>query len=128
MKQWHKNRSFWESYKFALSGIREAYMREANVRRQIIIFIPVIVLGLALRIPVSHMAILVLAGGLVLSLELVNSALEEVEDIIWPEYREAIKRSKDVSAGAVLLASTTALVVGLLILFPPLAKLLLLLY
>lgn len=128
MKHWHKSRSFFEAITFAVAGVREAYARDANVRRQMAIAAWVIFLGVLFRISALEFAVLFLTTGLVLGLEMINAALEQIEDIVWPEYREAVKRSKDIAAGAVLVASVAALIVGLLIFLPPLAKLALLVY
>lgn len=124
MQEWHKSRSFLESYKFAWAGVREAYRREPNLRRQSWILVFVLLVSVVLDLPASHIAIVVLMGGVVLGLECLNSSLEQMQDLVWPEYNETIRRSKDIAAGAVLLASMAAVVVGLLIFLPPLANLL----
>lgn len=85
-------------------------------------------LGLWLHLPALHMAIIVLSGGLVIGLEFINSALEQMQDLLWPEYHDAIRRSKDIAAGAVLVASIAASIVGFLLFIPPLANLFSLVY
>lgn len=128
MQDWHRSRSFVEALSFAWSGMKSGFWRERNIRRQITICAVVLILGLLVRLSNGELALLVLSSGLVISLEFINTALELIEDIVWPEYRDAIKRSKDTAAAAVFVASMAAAAVGALLLLPPLAKLLLLLY
>lgn len=66
-------------------------------------------------------AILLLACALVLSLEIVNTALESVVDLATQERRPLAKRAKDAAAGAVLIAAVFAVIVGLVILLQPAA-------
>lgn len=80
----------------------------------------VIVLGMWLRLSTTQWAILALTIGSVLAAELLNSGLETVVDMVSPDYHPLAERAKDVAAGAVLLAAIVAVVVGLLILGPPL--------
>lgn len=61
--------------------------------------------------------------GAVLAAEAVNSALEALADFVSPEYSEAIKHTKDLAAGAVLLTAIAAAIVGGIIFFPKLAAL-----
>lgn len=76
-----------------------------------------------LRLPADQVALVFLTAGFIVSLEFVNTALESIENIIWPEYREAVRRSKDMAAGAVMIASFAGALVGILLFGPPLIKL-----
>jgi len=76
-------------------------------------------LGLALWLGVSLVPVLLLTV-LVLSLELLNTALEALTDLASPVYHPLAKRAKDTAAGAVLLASLTAFLLGLYLFLPPL--------
>lgn len=82
----------------------------------------VLALGAGVVLNVSGVALagLVIASVMVIAGEMFNTALEALEDIVFPEYREAVRRSKDLAAGAVLVLSVGAGAVGLLILLPPL--------
>lgn len=77
-----------------------------------------IVLGAFLEITKWEWILLVIVIGLVLALEAVNSALETLCDHISPEKQDAIKKVKDLSAGAVLIAAITSFIVGLIIFLP----------
>lgn len=56
--------------------------------------------------------------GMVLSAEAVNSSIEALADLVSPEYNEAIKKTKDLAAGAVLILAITAAIIGLIIFIP----------
>jgi diacylglycerol kinase (ATP) len=74
-----------------------------------------VVLGLYFNITVAEWMILVLAGGFVLCAEAVNTAIEIDIDLTSPEYHPYARDTKDVAAGAVLIAALTALISGVFI-------------
>ena len=80
----------------------------------------VVGLGLWLELPGSDWAILVLTIAMVFTAEFINTAIEAIVDLASPSYHHLAKVGKDVGAGAVLIAALAAIVVGLLILGPPL--------
>ena len=81
----------------------------------------VLVLAGALRVSRLELACLVLCIMAVIALEMVNTVVEAVVDLVTEEYHPLAKIAKDVAAGAVLVSSVGAIIVGLLILGPPLA-------
>lgn len=80
----------------------------------------VIVLGVWLRISTVEWAILVITIAMVFTAEFINTSIEAVVDLASPAHHPLAKVGKDVGAGAVLVAALAAIVVGLLILGPPL--------
>jgi|SRR5215217_6594684 len=87
----------------------------------------VIIVGLWLRLSLSNWAIIVLTIAMVFTAEFINTAIEALVDLAMPLHHPLAKVGKDVGAGAVLVSALAGVVVGLLILGPPLwAKLLLL--
>ncbi|HEU0293365.1 MAG TPA: diacylglycerol kinase family protein [Anaerolineales bacterium] len=80
----------------------------------------VIALGLWLNLPPRDWAVLVLAIAMVFTAEFINTAIEAVVDLASPVHHPLAKTGKDVGAAAVLVAALAALLVGLLILGPPL--------
>jgi len=80
----------------------------------------VVALGLWLELERLAWAILFLAIGLVWLAEFLNTALEAVVDLASPEHHPLARVGKDVGAAAVLIAAVTSLLVGLLVLGPPL--------
>ena len=108
------------SFRNAFSGISYALRTQRNARIHLGITLAGLVLGAWLRIGAENWVPLILAAGLVWSAELINTALEAAIDLASPQEHSLAKTSKDVSAGAVLLAAAAAAVVGVLILGPPL--------
>ena len=80
----------------------------------------VIVVGLWLRLSPTHWAIIVLTIAMVFTAEFINTAIEAVVDLASPVHHPLAKVGKDVGAGAVLVAALAGVVIGLLILGPPL--------
>ena len=79
-----------------------------------------IALATWLRIDAARWAILVLTIGAVCAGETINTTVEALVDLMSPDWHARAKVAKDVSAGAVLLLAMTAVIVGLLVLGPPL--------
>lgn len=115
-----KSPSLWSSFRFAFAGVAHALRTQRNFRVHLLVTAAVIGAGLWLRITADQWAILVLTIGLVLHAELVNTALEAVVDRVSPEFHALAKVAKDCAAGAVVVAAGAAVVVGLLVLGPPL--------
>ncbi len=109
-----------ESFRFAFRGIGELFRHEPNARIHLGIATAVVGLAAMLRLPARDWAVLVLAIGLVLSLEALNSALEALADRLAPDPHPLVARAKDTAAGAVLLGAIAAAILGLLVLGPPL--------
>lgn len=112
-----------KSFGYALNGLREALVNEPNFRVHCIIATVVLIFAVALGLTLTQMAILVLTIGFVLLLELVNTSLEKVTDIISPQIKKEAKIAKDVAAASVLVSAIIAVIVGI-ILFLPQIKLL----
>jgi diacylglycerol kinase (ATP) len=111
-------RARFKSIACAARGIALLLRTQANVRIHLFATVAVIAMGLALRITRGEWALLAFAIGIVWIAEAANTALELLADRITREHDEPIRRAKDISAGAVLLASISAAVIGLLILGP----------
>jgi len=95
-------------------------LAEPNARVQLAIAGAVVALGAWLGLERRDWALLVLAIGLVLAGEAANTALEALADRLAPEPHPLVRKAKDVAAGAVLIASLAAAILGLLVLGPPL--------
>ena len=108
------------SFKYACSGVWHVLRTQRNARIHLSVALVVIVLGLWLGLSRTEWAIIVLTIGLVLAAESFNTVAEAAVDLATAEYHPLAKIAKDVAAGAVLLMAITAVIVGLLILGPPL--------
>jgi diacylglycerol kinase (ATP) len=80
----------------------------------------VVILAAWLRLPARDLAVLVLTIALVWSAEFFNTAIEAVVDLASPVHHPLAKVGKDVGAAAVLIAASASVIIGLLILGPPL--------
>ena len=98
----------------AIEGILWAVKTQGHMLFHLVAAILVMVAALVLDLTLQEFALLALAITLVLFAELVNTAIEVVVDLVSPEYHPLAQRAKDVAAGAVLLASVGALVLGYL--------------
>ncbi len=113
-----------ESFQHAFHGIGYTFRTQRNAQIHLAIALMIVIVGLEVGLPLAEWAILALTIGLVITAETLNTALEVAMDHLSPAIHPEVKIVKDVSAGAVLLAALTAVVVGLLILGPPLLQLL----
>ncbi|WP_246940454.1 diacylglycerol kinase family protein [Bacillus pinisoli] len=106
----------WRSFKYATSGILHAFKTEQNIRIHVISFI--VVFGLAALLKVNKyewMILLLLVGGMI-SLELINTAIERTVDLITnKEIHPLAKQAKDVAAGAVFIYAIISVVIGIII-------------
>jgi len=109
-----KNQSLVRRFFHAANGIRWATRVEASFRTQLLVVAATAVVLALLRPPLLWIALCILSAGMVLALELVNTALEHLADGLHPEQHPAIQVAKDCAAGAVLLASIAALLVGVM--------------
>lgn len=107
-----------KSFFYALRGIWFTLKNERNFQIECAVGGAVFLLLLWLPLTSAERAILLFSIGSVLSLELVNTALERVMDILKPRVHPYAKVIKDVMAGAVLIVSCTAVLVGIVIFFP----------
>jgi diacylglycerol kinase (ATP) len=117
-----KNRPFPARLGYALAGIRLVFRREQSFRTQCALALAAALLTMLLRPGPLWAALVALAAGLVLALELANSALEYLIDHIHPGLAREIGAAKDAAAASVLLASVAALVVAALMLLAVLAR------
>lgn len=107
-----------ESFANAFRGIALALARERNLRIHLGLALAVVVVGLVLHLAPWEWAMLFLAMGLVISLELLNTALEAAVDLGTREMHPLARLAKDASAGAVLVGALASIAVGLFILGP----------
>ena len=108
---------FWKGFVYAWRGIA-AGASGRNFRVMLAVAAAAILLGIYLGLSPLEWALVSLATGLVLGLELVNTAGEKLVDILSPGHDPRFGQVKDVLAGAVLAAAVAAAVVGVLIYWP----------
>jgi diacylglycerol kinase len=106
------------SFKFAFAGLKHAFTKGRNFRIQLAIAVLALVAAGYFRIPMDQLLHIIIAIVLVLSLELVNTTIESLVDIVSPEIQEKARIAKDVSAATVLIAAIGSVVVGALVFIP----------
>jgi len=115
--------SLYKSFVYAAEGLKAAVIKGRNFRIQIAMGTFAIILAALLKIRLDEWVALILIITFILILELVNTSIESIVDLVSPEIRGEAKVAKDVAAAAVLLASVTSIFLGALILLPKLLKL-----
>jgi diacylglycerol kinase (ATP) len=108
---------FWRSFNHAFDGIMYAARTQPNMRAHLVISLLVLLAASALRIDRNYVAELVIIIAVVLALELLNTAVEAIVDLLTVTHHPLAKTAKDAAAGAVLVASVAAVVVGYLVFY-----------
>ena len=122
-----KNRKFsfrnrLRSFKYAFNGMWIMIKEEHNFRIHIFAAVCVIGAGLLFDISAIEWIAVFLVIGLVISLEIINSAIERLSDYVSPEKNNKIKAIKDLAAASVLVGAVVALIVGIIIFIPKILK------
>lgn len=117
------HRKLKDSFKFAFEGLGFAISKNQNLRIHFIIGITVAIAGIFLGLNPFEMGIIWVMILLVIASEMVNTAIEQMVDLITIEHRKEAKIAKDVSAGMVLVASIGSLIVGIMIFTPYIVRL-----
>lgn len=121
---WQVASNLFVSFKYAWSGITYAFQTQRNFRIHVSVGTLAICLGVFLHLRPVEMAVIGLTSGLVLVMELLNTAIESVVDLtVNQTYHELAKVAKDCAAGAVLVSALAAVLVAGILLLPPLVLL-----
>jgi len=114
----------WISFRYAFAGLRYAFATQRNFRIHLFVGTVAIALSLYLQLSAVKIAIIGLTIGAVLTMELLNTAIESVVDLtVKQSYHELAKIAKDCAAGAVLVSAIAAVIVAGSLLLPPLIQL-----
>ncbi len=109
-----------DSFRYAFSGWWYVIRTQRNAWIHALASVCVVAMGLWLGLDTFHWAVIVLAMSGVWMAEFLNTAMEAVVDLASPQLHPLAKVGKDVAAAAVLVAAGASVVVGLLIMGPPL--------
>jgi diacylglycerol kinase (ATP) len=109
---------FLKSVRFALRGLRFSLHEQLNIKIQIAFALAVIGLAFYLSVDRMEWVALLICIGLVISLEMINTALEDLVDLVSPQFNPVAGKIKDIAAAAVLFASVIAAIVGSIIFYP----------
>lgn len=115
-----KTHSTVNSFGYAIQGLGEAIKNEPNIRVHLVVGILAILAAFWLGFNKTEWIILAFTISFVLILELVNTSLEAIVDIVSPHIRPKARTAKDVAAGAVLVSAILAIIIGVFLFLPKL--------
>ncbi len=125
IKAWRVATSIGVSFKYAAAGVTYAFHTQRNFRIHCVMGTLAITIGALLQLTGVEMAVICITSGLVLTLELLNTAIESVVDLtVGQTYHELAKIAKDCAAGAVLISAFASVLVGFCLVAPKLVVLL----
>jgi diacylglycerol kinase (ATP) len=118
---WHVAPSLLISFRYAWAGVNYAFRTQRNFRIHVVVGTLAVCLGIILRLSPAEMAIIVLTIAAVLTMELLNTALESVVDLtVKQTYHDLAKIAKDCAAAAVLISALASISIASSILVPKL--------
>jgi len=112
------------SFGYAFKGIAYAAITQLNFRVHLVAMFTAVFMGYWLKISGNEWRWIMLCITLVLVVELLNTAIETLTDLVSPHYNEKAGRVKDVAAAAVVITALFALITGIIIFLPKLINLL----
>lgn len=115
-----KAHSIFASLNFAISGIYFCLRTQRNMRIHVVAGFSAMGLGFWLHVPLFHLAIVSIVASLVVTMEMMNTSIENAVDLATHRRHPLAKIAKDVAAAAVLVSAINAVLVGVFILGPAL--------
>jgi diacylglycerol kinase len=106
------------SFRHAINGLSKSFQTETNLQIHFLALAIVTALGLYFSISIFEWLTILLISALVISLELMNTAIEKMADFIEPKRNGTIKIIKDTTAAAVLVAAAFAAIIAIIIFYP----------
>ncbi|MBP7219476.1 MAG: diacylglycerol kinase family protein [Paludibacteraceae bacterium] len=106
------------SFRNAFRGIVVAIQQETHCKIHLLATIAVIVLGILLHIALNEWIVIFICIAMVWCLELINTAIENIVDMVSPKRQERARNIKDIAAGAVLFAAICSVIIACLIFIP----------
>jgi undecaprenol kinase len=113
-----------KSFSFAFQGIFHALINERNLKIHSVVTVLVIAMGFIFSISRTEWIFILFAIAGVVSLELVNTAIERTVDLVTKDIHLLAKQAKDIAAGAVLVYTIVAVIIGMIIFIPKILGLL----
>jgi diacylglycerol kinase (ATP) len=121
---WQVASNLFVSFKYAWAGIKYSFQTQRNFRIHVCVCALAISSSVCLHLQAVEIAVIGITSGLVLAMELLNTAIESLVDLtVKQTYHDLAKIAKDCAAGAVLVSALVALLVAAMLLLPPLATL-----
>lgn len=117
---WSDKNKLYKSFIYAFEGIGNTILHERNMQIHVCVATLVVIFGFLLNISPLEWFLCLLLFAQVMSLELVNTAIEAAVDLVTEEKKPLAKKAKDAAAGAVLMSAIIAAIIGGIIFFPKL--------
>jgi diacylglycerol kinase len=113
-----------ESFVNAFHGLKDCIRHEKNFRVQYVIAILIVIAGIFFKLNQTEWLVIFICFAMVLSFEIINSAIEKLCDLVCPDFNLTIKKVKDMAASAVLLSAIISFLIGCIIFLPKIKMLL----
>jgi diacylglycerol kinase len=107
-----------KSFSYAFNGLKILFREEHNSRIHFVAALTAIIFAIIFHLNTYEWVAIIFSIGLVITTEIINTAIENIADFISPDKNQKIKIIKDLSAAAVLISAVTALSIGLIIFLP----------
>lgn len=111
-------KSLYNTCKYSLAGIVNYFLHEASGKRYAIVMVIQIALMFIFKVNITEILFILVPMFLILALELVNTAIESVCDLVSPEYNKFVKIAKDSGSGATFVVSTLSFIIHMFIYLP----------
>ncbi len=118
-KSWQKSATVREAFRNAARGIADAARREWKLKIAAACTVAALLLAWLISLPGLAVGLIIFVSASIIAAEMVNSALETILDSMFLEYHEGVRKTKDLAAGAVLVLSMAAGIIGLILFLPP---------
>ena len=107
-----------DSFKYAINGVKILFQTQVHGRFHAFFGLFVITAGFFFHISAAEWCMVVLSISMVLAAEAINTAIENLTDLVSPDYHPLAGKAKDVAAGAVLICAIGTVVIGFIIFLP----------
>lgn len=111
-------KKFIHAFDCAGAGLKYALQHERNLRIHLVFAVIVVIFGFFFQLSANEWAILILLFGVVMSTEIINTAIETTVDLVTTDIHPLAKIAKDAAAAAVLVTAFSAVIIGLIIFLP----------
>ena len=112
-----------EAFSCAGCGIKHAFVSQRNFKVHLVFAVLAVILGFVLQIPQSSWLAVILCIMIVFSLEVLNTSIESIVDLVSPQWHLLAMHAKDCAAGAVFVSAIGSLVVAAVVYIPPILAL-----
>lgn len=111
-------KKLFKSFGYAFEGLKDSYKTEQTIRIYVPVAIFVILLSIFFKLKTYEWIVIIAILGIILVMELINTSIESVVDLVTIEKKPLAKRAKDIMASAVLVTAIMSVIIGLIIFIP----------